>query len=50
MSRIDMNMPNTMMMKATSRFGWMRSDSGAPVIIEGEAVVVSAMGYELAAS
>ena len=39
-----MNIPNTMMMKANSRFGWMRSESEAPVIIEGEAVVASAMG------
>src|ERR1700761_3566846 len=44
MSRIDMNMPNTMMRNANSRRGAMRSDGGAAVfIIEGEAVVASAM-------
>src|SRR6266702_8087298 len=44
MSRIDMNIPNTMMRNANSRRGAMRSD-GAPAafIIDGGAVVASAM-------
>jgi hypothetical protein len=42
MSRIDMNIPNTMMMKAISRFGAMRSEAAA-AIIAGEAVVAFAM-------
>src|ERR1700674_2422180 len=44
MSRIDMNMPNTMIRNANSRRGAMRSD-GAPAafIIEGGAVVASAI-------
>jgi hypothetical protein len=42
MSRIDMNIPNTMMRNANSRRGAMRSD-GASLIIEGEAVVALAM-------
>src|ERR1700674_160362 len=44
MSRIDMNIPNTMMRNASSRRGAMRSD-GAPAafIIEGGAVVASAI-------
>src|SRR5665213_3107936 len=44
MSRIDMNIPNTMMRNANSRRGAMRSDGAAAAfIIEGEAVVASAM-------
>src|ERR1700709_114296 len=44
MSRIDMNIPNTMMRNANSRRGAMRSDGGAAAfIIEGGAVVASAM-------
>ncbi|MGY3651531.1 hypothetical protein ACVWW2_006822 [Bradyrhizobium sp. LM4.3] len=42
MSRIDMNIPNTMMMKANSRFGAMRSEAGS-AIMAGEAVVAFAM-------
>ena len=42
MSRIDMNMPNTMIRNATSRRGAMRSD-GAEAVIPGVAVVASAM-------
>jgi hypothetical protein len=42
MSRIDMNIPNTMMMKANSRFGAMRSEAGF-AIMAGEAVVAFAM-------
>src|SRR3954451_17015404 len=44
MSRIDMNIPNTMIRNANSRRGAMRSD-GAPAadIIDGGAVVASAM-------
>jgi hypothetical protein len=39
-----MNIPNTMMRNANSRRGGMRSDaSAAAFIIEGEAVVASAM-------
>src|SRR6266581_6520723 len=44
MSRIDMNMPNTMMRNATSRRGAMRSDgAAAALIIAGGAVVAFAM-------
>src|ERR1700744_2011994 len=44
MSRIDMNIPNTMMMKATTRRGSIRSEStGAAPIIAGLAVVALAM-------
>src|SRR3954467_13672196 len=44
MSRIDMNIPNTMIRNANSRRGAMRSDGGAAAdIIEGGAVVPSAM-------
>src|SRR5260370_5648203 len=44
MSRIDMNIPNTMIRNAISRRGAMRSDGGAAAfIIEGGAVVASAM-------
>src|SRR5271169_306229 len=44
MSRIDMNMPNTMMRNATSRRGAIRSDGAAlAAIIPGEAVVAFAM-------
>ena len=44
MSRIDMNIPNTMIRNANSRRGAMRSDGGAALfIIEGGAVVASAM-------
>src|SRR6476659_7485313 len=44
MSRIDMNIPNTMMRNANNRRGGMRSAAAAPAfIIEGEAVVASAM-------
>src|SRR3954471_20546080 len=44
MSRIDMNIPNTMMRNANSRRGAMRSDGGAAAfIIEGGAAVASAM-------
>src|SRR3954454_6600672 len=44
MSRIDMNIPNTMIRNANSRRGAMRSDGGAAaVIIEGGAVMASAM-------
>src|ERR1700733_7537275 len=44
MSRIDMNIPNTMMRNANSRRGAMRSDGAAgAAIIEGGAVVASAM-------
>src|SRR5271170_6122911 len=44
MSRIDMNIPNTMMRNATSRRGSMRSEgAAAAIIIVGEAVVASAM-------
>src|SRR3977135_3953382 len=45
MSRIDMNIPNTMMRNATSRRGAMRSDGAAVAsVIPSEAVVASAMG------
>src|SRR5579863_536518 len=44
MSRIDMNIPNTMIRNATSRRGAMRSDDAAVTsIIPGGAVVASAM-------
>src|SRR6476619_7715701 len=44
MSRIDMNIPNTMMRNATSRRGGIRSDgTAAALIIEGGAVVASDM-------
>src|SRR5258707_451439 len=44
MSRIDMNIPNTMIRNANSRRGSIRSDGGtAAFIIEGGAVVASAM-------
>src|ERR1700760_2981708 len=43
MSRIAMNIPNTMMRNAISRRGTMRSDGAAMFIIDGEAVVASAM-------
>src|SRR3984957_13847485 len=53
MSRIDMNIPNTMIRNAISRRGEIRSDGAAVAfIIPGEAVVASAMihssqqGYE----
>src|SRR6201991_2562499 len=42
MSRIDMNIPNTMMRNAISRRGAMRSES-AGFIIDGGAVVASAI-------
>src|SRR3981189_3639742 len=43
MSRIDMNIPNTIMRNANSRRGAMRSDGAAAFIIPGGAVVASAM-------
>src|SRR6266550_1212163 len=44
MSRIDMNMPNTMMRNANNRRGGMRSEaSAAAFIITGGAAVASAM-------
>src|SRR4030088_274622 len=44
MSRIDMNIPNTMMRNANSRRGAMRSDGAAgTLIIVGGAAVASAM-------
>ncbi len=44
MSRIDMNIPNTMMRNANSRRGGMRSSGTlAAGIIDGDAVVASAM-------
>ena len=44
MSRIDMNIPNTMMRNANSRRGGIRSSgTAAALIIEGGAVVASAM-------
>src|SRR5512141_997778 len=42
MSRIDMNIPNTMMRNANSRRGAMRSEGGAAVSMAGGAVVASA--------
>src|SRR5581483_8784399 len=54
MSRIDMNIPNTMMVKATTRRGSIRSEStGAARMSAGLAVVASAMAvhtYAAAAS
>src|SRR6201995_5768996 len=48
MSRIDMNIPNTMMMNATTRPGSIRSDStGAAPMSAGLAVVASAMAGQL---
>jgi hypothetical protein len=45
MSRIDMNIPNTMMRNATSRRGAMRSDGAAGALnIIGVTVVAFAMG------
>src|SRR5580700_11348362 len=47
MSRIAMNIPNTMMMNATTRRGSTRSESiGALPIIAGLAVVASAMAVQ----
>src|SRR6202790_4585462 len=44
MSRIDMNIPNTMIRNANSRFGAIRSEGGAAaVIMSGGAVVASAI-------
>src|SRR6516165_5954396 len=43
MSRIAMNMPNTMMMNANSRFGTIRSDGACVPIMAGVAVVAFAM-------
>ena len=44
MSRIDMNIPNTMIRNANSRFGAIRSDGGATgLITAGVAVVAFAM-------
>src|SRR5881227_2671037 len=43
MSRIDMNIPNTMMRNANSRRGGMRSEAADAVIMPGGAVVSSAM-------
>src|SRR5882724_12885984 len=43
MSRIAMNIPNTMIRNANIRRGAMRSDGAAADIIEGGAVVASAM-------
>jgi hypothetical protein len=44
MSRIDMNIPNTMIRKAISRRGSIRSEAGAAaLIISGLAVVAFAM-------
>src|SRR3954447_7451321 len=44
MSRMDMNIPNTMMRNANSRRGGMRSEAAAAaVIVPGGAVVTSAM-------
>ena len=46
-----MNIPNTMMVNATTCLGWMRSESiGAAPIIAGLAVVASAMAVQLIAS
>src|SRR3954453_12792834 len=51
MSRIDMNIPHTMMRNANSRRGSMRSDGGAAAfIIVGGAVVAFAMTCSAAAS
>src|SRR5712672_3918675 len=43
MSRIDMNIPNTMMRNANIRFGAMRSEGAAAFIMPGGAVLASAM-------
>src|SRR4030081_2967361 len=43
MSRIDMNIPNTMMRNANSRRGAMRSEGAAAVIMAGGAVLASAI-------
>src|ERR1700680_832482 len=43
MSRIDMNIPNTMMRNANSRRGAMRSEDAAAFIITGGAVAASTM-------
>src|ERR1700730_6249126 len=43
MSRIDMNMPNTMIRNANSRRSGIRSDGTAAVITAGGAMVASAM-------
>src|SRR5215468_3138381 len=43
MSKMDMNIPNTMMRNANSRFGGIRSDAMAGFIVAGAAVVASAM-------
>src|ERR1700716_2175158 len=43
MSRIDMNIPNTMMRNANSRRGAMRSEAAAAFIMAGGAVVASAI-------
>src|SRR5215475_6037841 len=43
MSRIDMNMPNTMIRNATSRRGAMRSSAAGAPIMAGGAVVAFAM-------
>src|SRR5205823_91797 len=49
MSRIAMNIPNTMMRNANSRFGGIRSASAAVgFIIPGGAVVAFAMSYSAA--
>src|SRR5580704_12350676 len=48
MSRIDMNIPNTMMMNATTRLGSIRSEStGAAPVIAGLAVVALAMAVSV---
>src|SRR5579871_1209662 len=43
MSRIDMNIPNTMIRNATTRRGATRSEASGALIIVGVAVVASAM-------
>src|SRR6476646_10604669 len=43
MSRIDMNIPNTMMRNANSRRGAIRSEGAAAVIMAGGAVLASAI-------
>src|SRR3954470_12221473 len=43
MSRIDMNIPNTMMRNANSRRGAMRSEAAAALIMAGGAAAASAM-------
>src|ERR1700716_1438355 len=43
MSRMDMNIPNTMMRNANSRRGAMRSEAAAAFIMAGGAVVASAI-------